>query len=227
MFCRVEESFFFAEQSKRTGRFRKVTWREQIIFLQNSKKEKGVLTVTSKIKSLWARLKGLEYRTAYLDESINARLAAQIYSLRVSRGMTQVELSRITGIAQPTLSRLEAAAHGVTTTTLKRIARAYDIALSVKFVKYSEFADEIATGKFDRPIASFEEDSIPKALAISLAATFGYAAGSSEGSSRLAAARAVVTNSGATFNLERFSAPPSSRDKPFSIQSQTPTGRTP
>lgn len=112
----------------------------------------------SKLKSLWARLSDKDYRTAYLDEAVNARLSSQIYSLRVSRGLTQSDVARLTGIAQPTLSRLEADANGVTTTTLKRLASAYDVALSVKFVCFSEFAEEVAAGEVNRPIPDFDHD---------------------------------------------------------------------
>ena len=124
-------------------------------------------SVISKIKTLWSRLADREYREAFLDEAINSRLAAQIYALRISRGLTQAEVSVLTGIAQPTLSRLESDAYGITTTTLKRIAKAYDVALSVRFFGFNEFADDVAAGKIDRVIPSFADSPVPAALAIS------------------------------------------------------------
>lgn len=125
------------------------------------------LFLTTKIKNLWIRLKDRDYRSAYLDEVINARLAAQIYALRMSRGFTQADVSQLTGIAQPTLSRLESDAHGITTTTLKRLANAYDVALSVRFVGFNEFADEVSAGKIDREIPDFDHGPMPTALKIS------------------------------------------------------------
>lgn len=119
----------------------------------------------SKIKSLWKRLSDREYRSVFLDESVNSRLAVQLYSLRASRGMTQAQVSDLTGIAQPTLSKFEANCDGITTTTLKRIAAAYDVALSVRFVPFSELAEEIDRGKFDREITSYDDDVGPQKMA--------------------------------------------------------------
>jgi transcriptional regulator with XRE-family HTH domain len=128
-----------------------------------------MLSVTTKIKSLWARLANKDYRTSYLDEAINSRLAAQIHALRVSRGLTQHDVSALTGIAQPTLSRMESDSNGITTTTLKRLANAYDVALSIKFVGFCEFAEEVAASKVDLDIPEFSKDSVPAALVLSAA----------------------------------------------------------
>lgn len=152
----------------------------------------------SKLKSLWARLSDRDYRTAYLDEAVNARLASQIYSLRVSRGLTQSDVAQLTGIAQPTLSRLEADANGVTTTTLKRLASAYDVALSVKFVRFSEFAEEVSAGKVDRPIPSFADDGTPKPLFTLAAITTGAGYVVASSARRLSHSVPVISaNSGA------------------------------
>lgn len=116
--------------------------------------------LTSKIRSLWKRFSDKEYRSIYLDESINSRLAGQIFSLRTSRNMTQAQVSELTGIAQPTLSRLESDCRGITTTTLKKIAAAYDVALVIKFAPFSEFTREISDVMIDRHIKSFDGDSV-------------------------------------------------------------------
>ncbi len=118
----------------------------------------------SKLKSLWAKFSNREYRVAYLDETINSSLSAQIYNLRATRNLTQADVSKITGIAQPTLSRLESNADGVTTTTLKRIANAYDVALSVRFIPFGEFAEEVVTSIVDRPVHAFRPAATPKLL---------------------------------------------------------------
>lgn len=125
-----------------------------------------MLSAITRLRNLWSRLADREYREAYLDEAVNAGISAQIFALRMSRGLTQSDVARRTGLAQPTLSRLESDAHGVTTTTLKRLAKNYDVALSVKFISYKELAEEVSAGKVDRYIPSFEKDVAPKALAI-------------------------------------------------------------
>lgn len=116
--------------------------------------------LTTKIKGLWKRFSDREYRTVYLDEAINSRLAGQIFSLRTSRNMTQAQVSALTGIAQPTLSRLENDCRGITTATLKKIAAAYDVALVVKFATFSEFARELDEIKIDKEVPSFSSDSL-------------------------------------------------------------------
>ena len=121
----------------------------------------GILSFITRLRGLWNRLADREYREAYLDEAINTGLSSQIYALRVSRGLTQAEVASRTGIAQPTLSRLESDAHGVTTATLKRLGNVYDVALSVRFVPFGELAREVAQGKVDREIKSFEHDVPP------------------------------------------------------------------
>ena len=64
------------------------------------------------------------------------------------------------------MSRLESDAHGITTTTLKRIANADDIALYVRFLALNEFADEVFAGKIDREIPNFDQGHMPTALEI-------------------------------------------------------------
>lgn len=126
----------------------------------------GALSVISKMRVLWSQFADREYREAFLDEVINSQISAQIFALRMSRGLTQAEVANGTGIAQPTLSRLEADANGITTSTLKRLANYYDVALSVRFVSYSSLVESAAVGSVDRDVPAFSDCALPKTLAI-------------------------------------------------------------
>lgn len=115
---------------------------------------------TMKIKAIWRRLSSKEYRDAYVEETINNRLAAQIYSLRVQRGYTQTDLCDLTGMKQPRISALEKSCRGVTLKTLRRLASAFDVALVVKFVPFSELIKETAGRRIDHPIPKFPDDTL-------------------------------------------------------------------
>lgn len=79
-----------------------------------------------------------EYRHAYAEECLNAIIAAQIKALREQREMTQTQLADATGMAQPRIPLLEDASYeNWTLRTLKRFAKAFDTALSVKFESFS------------------------------------------------------------------------------------------
>lgn len=119
-----------------------------------------VLSAINKMKTMWKRFSDKDYRRSYLDGAINDRLAAQIFSLRIARGLTQAEAAAMIGIAQPTLSKYEADCAGITTTTLKKIAAAYDVALIVRFATFGEFVRDVARGRIDRNISSYEKDTV-------------------------------------------------------------------
>ncbi|WP_294178479.1 helix-turn-helix domain-containing protein [uncultured Schumannella sp.] len=62
---------------------------------------------------------------AELDES--SRLGAQLEAARKSRALTQPELSRMTGIQQAEISRIERGLGNPTASTLLRLAGALDL----------------------------------------------------------------------------------------------------
>ena len=79
-----------------------------------------------------------EYRHAYADDCLDTMIATQIKVLREQRGMTQGQLATATGMKQPRIPLLEDATYSNwTVNTLKRFARAFDVALSVKFETFS------------------------------------------------------------------------------------------
>ena len=87
-----------------------------------------------------------EYRHAYADECLNTMIATQIKVLREQRGMTQKQLADATGMGQPRIPLLEDASYeNWTIRTLKRFAKAFDTALSVKFETFSKLIEDYET----------------------------------------------------------------------------------
>lgn len=63
----------------------------------------------------------------------------QIRALRDHRGWSQSELARLSGVAQPAISRCERVGYGKQTiSTLLRLAEAFDVGLDVSFVPFGE-----------------------------------------------------------------------------------------
>lgn len=90
------------------------------------------------VDKLRSEFQDKEYRHAYADECLNTMIATQIKVLREQRGMTQGELADATGMKQPRIPLLEDATYeNWTVNTLKRFAKAFDVALSVKFETFS------------------------------------------------------------------------------------------
>lgn len=105
-----------------------------------------------------------EYRHAFVAEHIATSLAFQIRALRESRGWTQEGLAQLTGKAQGAISQLEVPNYGrYSLSTLKRLAAAFDVALTVRFTPFSELVDWIANLS-PRQLApkSFDADTLPQ-----------------------------------------------------------------
>lgn len=86
------------------------------------------------------------YRHAYADESLNTYIATQIKVLREQRELTQRMLATLTGMAQPRIAVLEDVNYSSwSINTLRRIAEAFDLRLSVKFETFSSLIPEIET----------------------------------------------------------------------------------
>lgn len=102
-----------------------------------------------------------EYRHAYADESLSTYIATQIKVLREQRQLTQRELAELAGMAQPRIAVMEDINYSSwSISTLRRLAQAFDVRLSVKFENFSSLIPEIETlgrGALERE--SFSEDS--------------------------------------------------------------------
>lgn len=108
-------------------------------------------------------LRNKEYRDAFVTEHIDTGIPFQIRALREQKGRewTQKELGIRTGMAQETISRLEDPNYGkLTLKTLKRLASAFDVALMVRFVPFSELVEwELHLTPDSLEALSFEEES--------------------------------------------------------------------
>jgi transcriptional regulator with XRE-family HTH domain len=125
------------------------------------------------------KLNDKEYRDAFVSEFIFSRIPLKIRAMRDSLGMSQSELGRKAGIAQPWVSKLEDPNYGrLTISTLLRVASAFDVGLYVDFVPFSEildrssnlspesfrvrpFDEEMRSGCFERPVGVSEPIAAP------------------------------------------------------------------
>jgi len=101
-----------------------------------------------------------EYRQGYLEASIEQGIAWQIKANRKSRGLTQTQFAERLGTTQSGVSRLEDPAYGQQSLdTLVKVAHALDCALTVKFVPYSQLAEESRDLSEEAMVVpSFEEE---------------------------------------------------------------------
>jgi len=89
-----------------------------------------------------ARLKNKEYRDAFVGSQISVGLPFQIRALREERGWKQSRLALEAGMLQPRISAMEKPGEAkFNLETLRRIASAFDVALVVRFVPFSELID--------------------------------------------------------------------------------------
>jgi transcriptional regulator with XRE-family HTH domain len=105
-------------------------------------------------QTLLEELSDKGFRDAYTAEDIKIGIASQIRALREARGWSQSELGQHTGKPQSAISRLEDPDYGrLSLKTLKELASAFDVALLVRFVSFSE-------------LVAWNRDLSPQALAV-------------------------------------------------------------
>ncbi len=98
------------------------------------------MNTINKYKQMWKSLRDPEYRKQLIDEHINVGIAFQIRSLRERQKLTQTKLAELMGDnnKQPMISEWEDPNYGkYTLTTLKDLAKAFDVGLLVRFVPFS------------------------------------------------------------------------------------------
>lgn len=110
-----------------------------------------------------------EYRHSYVEECLNTMIASQIKVLREQREMTQSALAKKAEMLQPRLSIMENADYSSwSVSTLKRLARALDLALSVKFESFSDVIldfEEMSRETLSR--TSFKDDPVFRSAKVS------------------------------------------------------------
>lgn len=85
-----------------------------------------------------------EYRSAYAESFLDTSIATQIRVLREQRGLKQAELAELTGMKQSRISALEDANYSSWNIgTLKRLASAFDVRLSVSFETFGSLLVDV------------------------------------------------------------------------------------
>jgi len=109
---------------------------------------------------MWKSLGDKVYRHAYAAAHVGDFLAMQIHSMRLKKGWTQKELADRSGNTQPQVSKFETSCNGINLTSLQKVADAFDVALIVKFIPYSQLARETISARADQDVPSFDDDSM-------------------------------------------------------------------
>jgi len=120
---------------------------------------------------LISEMKDKAYRDAYVRAQITTTLPFRLRGLRKSMGLTQEKLAALTGMAQSRFPNLERPTGKMPDLdTLCRIASAYDIAVQVRFIPFSELInDETRFDPENFSIRTFDEelrDAEPQPFAI-------------------------------------------------------------
>jgi transcriptional regulator with XRE-family HTH domain len=131
------------------------------------------------IKSLLAeKLRDKEYRDAFVASQIKIGLPMQCRALRENRQWTQPRLAEAAQMTQPRISEIERPGERkLNIETLLRLASAFDVALQVRFVPFSELIDDddavdyanFSIPKFKEDIARLEEREKSEERAINIA----------------------------------------------------------
>lgn len=124
-----------------------------------------------KFKALWAKFADRAYRYAYVESHLREAIASQVYFIRESRKLTQTELADLAGTKQPAISRIEKGEASLSIKSLEAIARAFDVALSVRFVPFSEVAEDVVNGRIEAYVPPYSDDR-PAALEVEAQSAF-------------------------------------------------------
>lgn len=93
------------------------------------------------LKTIWRKMRNKAYREAFVQAHVSNTIAAQIVSLREAAGWTQTDLAKKAGTGQSRISALEDPNNtNMEIATLRRLAAAFDVGLTVRFVPFSELA---------------------------------------------------------------------------------------
>lgn len=110
---------------------------------------------------LISKLSKEDYRHSYVAEGVKTWIARQVRALREQRDWSQSDLSNKTNKPQSAISRIEDPDYGkMSLQTLFDLAKAFDVALIVKFIDYPTFlreTDDQKTGSMH--VESFDEQS--------------------------------------------------------------------
>jgi transcriptional regulator with XRE-family HTH domain len=137
---------------------------------------KGESDIMSDLQErLLAEFHDREFRHAYLEDFLNSVVSAQIRTLREEKGWSQSELADLIATTQSAISRNESPDYSRwNIATLRKLARAFDRALIVKFAGFGEALGDIERFRRDRLTSpSFNEDPAFKSDAATSVGTSG------------------------------------------------------
>lgn len=111
---------------------------------------------------LMRRFRDRRYRRAYIDAFTDASIATQIKVLREQRQLTQAALAELSGLKQSQISTFENEDNSSwTVKTLKKVAKALDLALVVKFESFGNVLPDIqGFGRSNLERESFDRDPV-------------------------------------------------------------------
>jgi transcriptional regulator with XRE-family HTH domain len=133
-------------------------------------------------EQLYKKFRDFTYRHAYAADYLDSAVATQIKVLREQRNMTQHELAQKLGVKQSQVARMESVNNtGWQIRTLKRVAKAFDLFLVVRFESFGAMLPEIeAFGRSTLERPSFANDpvwagaqSVERSVIDALAASLG------------------------------------------------------
>ena len=108
------------------------------------------------------RFSDFVYRHSYVDSFVDSYLATQIKVLREQRGLTQTALAGLAKMKQSQISRLEDVNNSSWNVgTLKKIARALDLVLVVRFESFGKILPDVeGFGRSALERVSFDNDAV-------------------------------------------------------------------
>lgn len=114
------------------------------------------------LRKLVDRFRSRGYRHTYVESFLDSYIATQIKVLREQRKLTQAKLAKLAGMHQSQVATLEDVNHtSWKISTLKKLARAFDLVLVVRFESFGKLLPDIDSfnrAKLERP--SFDEDPL-------------------------------------------------------------------
>lgn len=116
-------------------------------------------TSSNKLMQLAQRMRSKEYRDALVEAEIANGIAFQIRAMQAERGWTQEQLGDSASMKQESISRLVNSSGNSSLNTLRRMASAFDVALIVRFVPFSQLLEWTGNLSRDRlaPLSFHEE----------------------------------------------------------------------
>lgn len=102
-----------------------------------------------------------DYRDAFVEACTEEGVTFQIRANREARGLSQRQLAELMGTTQSAVARLEDPARAnVRLGTLQKLAHAFDCALLIKFVPFSELARDLERQAPEQLVAiSFDQET--------------------------------------------------------------------